>query len=64
MNKFKTELVNYERKFIHFLLYELNFEQVHVKCELAQHLWDCLLCAPADLRSKPLLFVPSLALPL
>ena len=37
MNQFKTELVNYEIEFIHFVLHKLNFELVNVKCELAQH---------------------------
>ena len=29
--------MNYVHESIHFLLYELNFELVHVKCELAEH---------------------------
>ena len=37
------EWVNYECECIHFLLYELDFELVHVcKCELAQH-WVTLV---------------------
>lgn len=38
--------VNYESEFIYFMLYELNFEPAHVKCDLVT-----AQCVSTDLQN-------------